>query len=185
MNQDVNKEPQLNESTVWKRIVAFLKGRGVTLSPKVYFVDAMSAMALGLFASLLMGTIFGTIRNYVPDGNVIRDFFNLLAGAGGATGAVIGIAVAYSLGAPMLVMLSAGVVGNFGYRENPIANSNFIGDFEIQYLLNKKGTVNLKAYSKTNDRYFSKTNLTTQGAGLLFKFDFNKWRWWKKDDENE
>jgi len=115
MNQDVNKEPQLNESTVWKRIVAFLKGRGVTLSPKVYFVDAMSAMALGLFASLLMGTIFGTIRNYVPDGNVIRDFFNLLAGAGGATGAVIGIAVAYSLGAPMLVMLSAGVVGSFGY----------------------------------------------------------------------
>ena len=75
--------------------------------------------------------------------------------------------------------------GNLGYRENPIANSNFIGDFEIQYLLNKKGTVNLKAYSKTNDRYFSKTNLTTQGAGLLFKFDFNKWRWWKKDDENE
>lgn len=75
--------------------------------------------------------------------------------------------------------------GNFGYRENPIANSNFIGDFEIQYLLNKKGTVNLKAYSKTNDRYFSKTNLTTQGAGLLFKFDFNRWRWWKKDEDNE
>ncbi len=75
--------------------------------------------------------------------------------------------------------------GNFGYRENPIANSNFIGDFELQYLLNKKGTVNLKAYSKTNDRYFSNTNLTTQGAGLLFKFDFNRWRWWKKDEDNE
>ncbi len=73
--------------------------------------------------------------------------------------------------------------GNFGYKENPIANSNFIGDFEIQWLLNKKGNINLKAYSKTNDRYFSKTNLTTQGAGILFKFDFNKWRWWKKDEE--
>jgi len=73
--------------------------------------------------------------------------------------------------------------GNFGYRENPIANSNFIGDFEIQWLLNKKGNINLKAYSKTNDRYFSKTNLTTQGAGILFKFDFNKWRWWKRDEE--
>lgn len=73
--------------------------------------------------------------------------------------------------------------GNLGYRENPIANSNFIGDFEIQWLLNKEGNINLRAYSKTNDRYFSKTNLTTQGAGILFKFDFNKWRWWKKDEE--
>ncbi len=75
--------------------------------------------------------------------------------------------------------------GNFGYRENPIANSNFMGDFEIQWLLNKKGNVNLKAYSKTNDRYFSKTNLTTQGAGIIFKFDFNHWRWWKKRKKQE
>lgn len=75
--------------------------------------------------------------------------------------------------------------GNLGYRENPIANNSFIGDFEIQWLLNKKGNINLKAYSKTNDRYFSKTNLTTQGAGILFKFDFNRWKWWKKDEEEE
>ena len=69
---------------------------------------------------------------------------------------------------------------NFGYRENPIANSNFIGDFELQWLLNKNGTVSLKAYSKTNDRYFSKTNLTTQGAGIIFRHDFNTWFWWRK-----
>lgn len=69
--------------------------------------------------------------------------------------------------------------GNLGYRENPVANSNFIGDFELQWLLNKKGTISLKAYSKTNDRYFSKTNLTTQGAGILLRHDFNKWIWWK------
>ena len=77
--------------------------------------------------------------------------------------------------------------GNFGYRENPIANSNFMGDFEIQWLLTPKGNINLKAYSKTNDRYFSKTNLTTQGAGILFKHDFDSWRWWnrKKKDETE
>ena len=92
----------------------FLDKKGITLSPKLYFVDAMSAMALGLFASLLMGTIFGTIAKYIPDGNAIREFFDLLAGAGGATGAVIGIAIAYALKAPMLVMLSAGVVGMFG-----------------------------------------------------------------------
>ena len=79
---------------------SFLDKKGVTLSPKLYFVDAMSAMALGLYASLLMGTIFGTIRNYVPDGNVIRDFFNLLAGANIASfkrvaDAMIGQGIAY------------------------------------------------------------------------------------------
>ena len=93
---------------------AFLDRKGVTLSPKLYFVDAMSAMALGLFASLLMGTIFGTVLKYIPEGNVFFDFFTLLSGAGGATGAMIGVAIAYSLKAPMLVMLSAGVVGMFG-----------------------------------------------------------------------
>jgi len=93
----------------------FLDSKGISLSPKVYFVDAMSAMALGLFASLLMGTIFGTILGYIPEGNVFYDFFKLLSGAGGATGAIIGIAVAHSLKAPILVLLSAGVAGQFGY----------------------------------------------------------------------
>ena len=101
---------------------AFLDKKGITLSPKLYFVDAMSAMALGLFASLLMGTIFGTVAKYIPDGNAIRDFFDLLAKIGNVTtsgdtiGAVIGIAIAAALKAPMLVMLSAGAVGMFGHE---------------------------------------------------------------------
>lgn len=75
--------------------------------------------------------------------------------------------------------------GNFGYRENPIASSNFVGDFEVQWLLTPKGGISLKAYSKTNDRYFSKTNLTTQGAGIIFRHDFNKWKWWRNDKKKE
>ena len=43
----------------------FLKRKGISLSAKVYFIDALGAMALGLFASLLIGTIFGTIADYV------------------------------------------------------------------------------------------------------------------------
>jgi uncharacterized membrane protein len=100
------------------KFLSFLEKRGVTLSPKLYFVDAMSAMALGLFASLLMGTIFGTVKDLVSEvaqkGNVFYDFFALLAGAGSACGAIIGIAIAHTLKAPLLVMLSAGVVGMFG-----------------------------------------------------------------------
>ena len=68
------------------------------------------------------------------------------------------------------------VNGNFGYRENTINNtSNFIGDFEFKYLLipdkNGKG-ISIKGYNKANDKYFSKTTLTTQGVGLVFEKDF-------------
>ena len=65
--------------------------------------------------------------------------------------------------------------GNFGYRDNPLANTNFVGDFEAEWLLNRSGEVRLKAYNETNDRYYTKTNLTTQGIGIMYKKDFNKW----------
>ena len=63
--------------------------------------------------------------------------------------------------------------GTFGYRDTPIANTNFIGDFDVQWLLTKSGNISLKAYSETNDRYFTKTALTTQGIGIQVKKDFN------------
>ena len=66
-----------NQSIKKTGFKAYLTKKGITLSPKPYFVDAMSAMALGLFASLLMGTIFGTVRDFIPEGNVIRDYFDL------------------------------------------------------------------------------------------------------------
>ena len=39
-----------------------------------------------------------------------------------------------------------------------------------------------RSYNETNDRYYTKTNLTTQGVGIMFKKDFNKWNdlfFWK------
>ena len=66
--------------------------------------------------------------------------------------------------------------GNFGYRDNPMAATSFVGDFDAQYLLTRTGTVSLKAYSQTNDRYFTKSSLTTQGIGLRLKKDFSSWR---------
>ncbi len=66
--------------------------------------------------------------------------------------------------------------GNFGYRDNPIANTNFVGDFEAEWLVNRSGDIRLKAYNESNDRYYTKTNLTTQGIGIIFKKEFNDWR---------
>ena len=42
---------------------AFLARKNIKPSAKLYFVDAMSAMAMGLFASLLIGTILDTLRS--------------------------------------------------------------------------------------------------------------------------
>ena len=75
------------------------------------------------------------------------------------------------------------VNGNFGYRDNPMANTNFVGDFEAEWLVNKSGDIRLKAYNKTNDKYYTKTNLTTQGIGVIFRKDFNEWKellFWNK-----
>ncbi len=63
--------------------------------------------------------------------------------------------------------------GNFGYRDSQVATTNFIGDFDVQWLLTPSGDLSLKGYNQTNDRYFAKTTLTTQGIGLLFKRDFD------------
>lgn len=64
--------------------------------------------------------------------------------------------------------------GNLGYRDRSAYNSNFVGDFTARYLLNPRGTIQLKAYNESNDRYFTKSTLTTQGGGIVFKKDFTK-----------
>lgn len=62
--------------------------------------------------------------------------------------------------------------GNFGYRERFYNTSNFIGDFDVKYLITPTGSIALKAYNKSNDRYFIQSSLNTQGVGVQFKKDF-------------
>ena len=68
--------------------------------------------------------------------------------------------------------------GNFGYRDNPAANTSFIGDFELEYKLTRTGDIRLRAYNHYNDRFYSlRSAYTTQGVGLLFRRDFNNFRY--------
>ena len=66
--------------------------------------------------------------------------------------------------------------GNFGYRENKnrTGKGSFIGDFEIQYRLFPHSPFLLKAYNQANDRYFTQSSLNTQGVGIKFQRDFNR-----------
>ena len=66
--------------------------------------------------------------------------------------------------------------GQFGYRDNTTtATPSFIGDFDIRYLLFPNGNFALRFYNQTNDRYFTKSSLNTQGLGFIMKKDFNGW----------
>lgn len=82
---------------------------------KRYFIDAMGAMALGLFASLLIGTIFGTVAKYLGmlEGMAgVASALNTIASyAKAATGMAIGVAIAHKLNAHPLVVFSSAAVG--------------------------------------------------------------------------
>lgn len=64
--------------------------------------------------------------------------------------------------------------GNFGYRDKSLNSNQFIGDFDIEYLLNRRGSIRLKAYSHSNDEnYYVRSAATTQGVGVMYKQDFD------------
>lgn len=68
--------------------------------------------------------------------------------------------------------------GNFGYRDRSTSNTQFVGDFDIEYLLSKNGNLRLKAYNHFNDQnYYLRSALTTQGVGVVLRHDFDRlWR---------
>lgn len=65
--------------------------------------------------------------------------------------------------------------GQFGYRDNINTDTqNFIGDFTLQYLLTPNGNFALKMYNQSNDRYFTRSSLNTQGIGIVIQKEFGK-----------
>ena len=75
------------------------------------------------------------------------------------------------------------MTGNLGYRDadKTISMNNqartFIGDFDVEFLINTRGTVRAKAYSHYNDRDYSINNaLTTQGIGIILRKDFKSFK---------
>ncbi len=90
----------------------YLAQKGISLSPRIYFIDALSYMALGLFSSLLMGLIVKTLGQQLG----IESFVELgsFAMKPEIVGGAIGVAIASSLKAPPLILFSAVFVGAFG-----------------------------------------------------------------------
>lgn len=91
----------------------FLRKKGISLSPRVYFIDALGAMAFGLFASLLIGTIINSIGKIFEIAYFTERIWPL---ASSGAGAAIATAIAYSLGAPKLVLFANTIVGMGAYE---------------------------------------------------------------------
>lgn len=91
---------------------AFLQRKGIEISARKYFVDAMGAMTYGLFATLLVGTIFKTIGEELQIPFFVEVIWSF---AQQATGPAIALAIAHSLKAPRLVLYSSAVVGLAAY----------------------------------------------------------------------
>ena len=107
----------------------FLKKKGVNISAKIYFIDTLSAMAMGLFCSLLVGTILNTIGtqfNIEILSTTIWDAAKLM------TGPAIAVAVAHALKAPALVIYSSIITGYIGNEMGGAVGAWFAGIIAIE-----------------------------------------------------
>lgn len=98
---------------------AFFKRKGVTLSIREYLITALSYMALGLFSSLIIGLIIKTtgeeiVINFAPMLGESLIEMGSFAMETKIMGGAIGVAIAYGLKAPPLVLFSALFAGAFG-----------------------------------------------------------------------
>lgn len=144
------------------KIKSFLKRKDIEISAKRYGIDALGAMAQGLFASLLIGTIIATLGEQLG--------IEILITIGGyaklATGPAMAIAIGYALHCPPLVLFSLAAVGSaaneLGGAGGPLAVlivTVFAAEFG-------------KAVSKETKIDIIVTPLVTVTSGILLAF------WW-------
>ena len=139
-----------------KGFKAFLKRKNIIFSAKRYFVDAMGAMASGLFASLLIGPIISTLGQQLG-AEILVTIGNY---AKGVAGPAMAASIAYALQAPPLVLFSMIAVGSaantLGGAGGPLAV------FFIAIITSEIG----KAVSKETKVDILVTPLATIGVGV-------------------
>ncbi len=98
----------------------FLKKKNIEISAKRYGIDALGAMAQGLFASLLIGTILNTLGSQLG-----IEALKVCGGyASSMSGPAMAIAIGYALQAPPLVLFSLATVG---YAANALGSTTLSG----------------------------------------------------------
>lgn len=109
--------------------------------------------------------------NYRPGGNITQD--------------EVEVAMSTQLFNERL-LLSTNLGVSYGAQTTTNGN-NFIGDFQLEYLLTPEGRLRAKAFSVSNDRNLNRSDQapTTQGAGVAYREEFSTLsEWWQKMRNN-
>ncbi|NPD91493.1 translocation/assembly module TamB domain-containing protein [Xylanibacter muris] len=165
----INSEDEMNQQVIYLLGIGRFYPQGNNNATAQEDKQSQTSLAM---QSLLSGTLSGQINNVL---NTVIKSNNWNFGANISTGDDGWNNAEYEgLLSGRLLNNRLLINGQFGYRDNSTtANSSFVGDFDVCYLLLPNGNLALKVYNKTNDRYFTKSSLNTQGIGVVMKKDFN------------
>ena len=152
---------------------AFLKRKDIEISLRRYGIDALGAMAQGLFCSLLIGTIINTIGSQFHIGfltNPVASVAGIDYTVGGLASAMSGpamaVAIGYALKCPPLVLFSLITVG---FASNALGGAG--GPLAVLFVAIISSEIG-KAVSKETKVDILVTPLVTIGAGIALS------AWW-------
>ncbi|MBO4785912.1 MAG: translocation/assembly module TamB domain-containing protein, partial [Prevotella sp.] len=161
----INSEEELNQQVIYLLSIGRFYSQSGSKS-----TDAQQSQTSLAMQSILSGTItqqINTILSNVANNSNWNFGANISTGDEGFSNAEYeGILSGRLLNNRLLIN------GQFGYRDNANATTSFIGDFDIRYLLFPNGNFAIRVYNQTNDRYFTRNSLTTQGIGFIIQKDF-------------
>ena len=147
----------------------FLQRKNIDISLKRYGIDALSAMAQGLFCSLLIGTILNTLGQRLEISALTRVVatiggvdYTVGAMASAMSGPAMATAIAYALQAPPLVLFSLITVG---FASNALGGAG--GPLAVLFVAILSTEIG-KAVSKETKVDILVTPLVTIGSGMLF-----------------
>lgn len=150
---------------------SFLKRKDIEFSFRRYGLDAMSAMAQGLFCTLLIGTILNTVGSQFHIGIFTKEIVNM-AGKGltigglaqAMAGPAMAVAIGYALKAPAMVLFTLVPVG---YAANAMGGAG--GPFAV-YLVAIFASEMGKAVSKETkvDLLVTPTVTLLAGVGIAW-----------------
>ncbi len=150
-----------------EKIKAFLKRKDIEISVKRYGIDALGAMAQGLFCSLLIGTIINTIGTqfHIPfltaSVVTVNDVeYTVGALASAMSGPAMAVAIGYALHCPPLVLFSLITVG---FSSNALGGAG--GPLAVLFIAILAAEIG-KAVSKETKIDILVTPLVTIGVGI-------------------
>ncbi|MBR1876094.1 MAG: PTS sugar transporter subunit IIC [Lachnospiraceae bacterium] len=154
-----------------EKLKAFMKKKNIEISAKRYLIDAMGAMAQGLFCSLLIGTILDSLgRQFnIPFlTQTVAEISGIPYTVGGIASAMSGpamsLAIGYALQCPPLVLFSMVAVG---FSANALGGAG--GPLAVLFIAIISSELG-KAVSKETKIDILVTPLVTIGSGIFLSY---------------